>query len=277
MLREITAATLFLGALGAAGTASAQTGPAGEAPADPWSGFLAIGPGAVPEFDGSKDYELIPFIVADVNKGRFSLEFRGLTARLDVLDHDNWSVGPVVNFRGGRNDDIDGPVGQLDELDAAVEAGGFVAYGFGGDRTGRGRTTFDLSVLTDATSTHEGTLATFGVSHALVRTNTWFVDAGASVTWADDKFTDAYFGISAAEATRTGFAAYTAESGVRDAGVSLTGGYQFNPRWGVIGRVGYSRLLGDASDSPLVNGGVGIHDVGTENQFMGGIALSYRF
>lgn len=276
-MRQTFTAAAFLVCSFAAAPATAQTGPAGHPPSDPWTGFVAIGPGAVPEFEGSKDYELIPFGAADIGTGRFTLELRGLGARLDVLGDDNWSAGPLLNLRTARNDDIDGPVGRLDEIDTSVEAGAFLAYGFGGDETGRWRVTIEGSAMTDATSSHEGTLATIGASWALVRTGSWFLDAGVSATWADDKFTDAYFGISPAEADRTGFAAYKAKAGVKDAEISLTGGYQFNPRWGVIGMLSYSRLLGDAADSPLANNGVGVLDVGSRDQFIGGIALSRRF
>ena len=64
---------------------------------------------------------------------------------------------------------------------------------------------------------------------------------------------------------------YGADSGLKDIGISLTGHYKFNKSWGLLGNVGYTRMLGDAEDSPLVDG------VGDENQYSAVLAVTYSF
>jgi outer membrane scaffolding protein for murein synthesis (MipA/OmpV family) len=63
-------------------------------------------------------------------------------------------------------------------------------------------------------------------------------------------------------------AGYNAEAGIKDVYIGLNADVPLNDRWNlkVIGQ--YSRLIGDAADSPIVE---------SENQFFGGLGLTYRF
>ena len=54
----------------------------------------------------------------------------------------------------------------------------------------------------------------------------------------------------------------------------MTGLYHFNDTWGMAGSLGWTRMLNDAEDSPLVDGNGG---VGDENQFKGILAVTYSF
>src|SRR3546814_3703028 len=92
-----------------------------------------------------------------------------------------------------------------------------------------------------------------------------------STTWADDNYTEAFFGITALQAQRSGLRQYQSEGGFKDAGLSLALDYSLTDHWGLTGLVGYKRLLGDAADSPLVE------DQGSANQLTGGLLLSYKF
>ena len=92
-----------------------------------------------------------------------------------------------------------------------------------------------------------------------------------STTWADDNYTQTFYGVTATQSARSGMQQYTAESGFKDAGITLDLDYRLTENWSVTGRVGYKRMLGDAADSPLVS------DRGSEDQFSTGIFVSYRF
>ncbi len=80
-----------------------------------------------------------------------------------------------------------------------------------------------------------------------------------------------YFGVSEAGSVRSGLATYTAEGGLKDIGVQATMTYQLTDRWGLVGRASYTRLLGDAANSPIVQG------EGSADQFRGGVGLSFKF
>lgn len=262
-------------AAGAPPTADAANSPLVEqddAPQSGVHGFFAIGPGAVPAFDGAKKYQLIPLMIANVGWKGMNLEVRGLGARLDLLGDSRVQVGPAFTFRGNRNSDKDGSgrVKRLNDVDSSIEVGGYVGYRFGGNQYGQGEVAFDLTVTKDVGNGHDGLLGTAQMSYAAYRSQKFFLNVDAQSTFADKKYMRAFFGVTPEEALRSGLAAYRPDGGMRDVGAGLTAGYQFNQRWGLIARAGANHYLGDAKDSPVVK-------EGSKVQAVGGLTLSYRF
>ena len=58
--------------------------------------------------------------------------------------------------------------------------------------------------------------------------------------------------MTADESARSGYAAYSPQGGIYAAGVSLEGRYAVTDSLAVVGEVEYSKLVGDAADSPFV-------------------------
>lgn len=255
-----------------AAPAAAQDAAQGPPPESGVSGFVAIGPGAAPKYDGAKTYDLIPFAVMDLNWKNVAFELRGLRARAGVLGDGAWQAGPAVNLRLKRDSAKDGRgrVKLLDDVDTAVEVGGFVGYRFGGDQTGKGRVELDLTVLKDVKDGHDGVTAQVQASYAAYRSRRVFVNFDTQASYGDAKYARAYFGVTPQEAARSGLTAYRPKAGISDIGAGMTFGYQFSERWGLLGRVAADYYLGDAKDSPIVKDG-------SKLQGLGGLALSYRF
>ncbi|MFV3128261.1 MipA/OmpV family protein [Niveispirillum sp. KHB5.9] len=237
-----------------------------------WSGFVALGGGLKPEYAGADKYEPIPFAVVNLEKGPYLFEMTGLTARAGMELVPGLYAGPVVGFDMGRDDDVDSkPVARLDKIDSGLDAGGFVGVRFGGNQYGQGEVGIDLTALFDMSDVHSGMLLTAELSYAALRRQQWFVNLDAQATYADASYTRTFFGVTAAEAGRSGLTAYRPGSGLRDIGAGVTVGYQFNQNWGVMGRLSYDYLVGDAADSPIVK------DEGSRHQGLAGLAISYRF
>jgi MipA family protein len=248
-----------------------------------WSGFISAGPGVAPEFDGSSDLQVIPFISADIKYKDVTLEVRGLGARLDVLSaigSGRVYGGPLVKFKLPRDNKL-GKVGEpvrfLDKVDFETQGGGFIGVKIGGNENGRGQLKIEASAVTGA----NGFEATGGFSYALVRSRKVFVDVSNSVTYANAESNRTYFGVTAAEALRSGLVAYKPGAGIRDVSSGLTLGYQFNERWGIVANTNYSYLVGDAADSPIVKGRLtgpeATRGKGSRSQFVGGIGILFRF
>jgi outer membrane protein len=100
------------------------------------------------------------------------------------------------------------------------------------------------------------------------------MNVGVHLTWADDDFMDTYFGVSRKDSARSGLPQYTASSGFKDTGLALTGTYQFNQKWGMLGNVSWTRMINDAEDSPLVDGSRG---QGDKNVYGAVVAVTYAF
>jgi MipA family protein len=76
------------------------------------------------------------------------------------------------------------------------------------------------------------------------------VDVGATLANAD--YMQDYFGVSAAQASASGYTRYTADAGLRDVTVGLGLQYQISREWMLFTRVSTTTLSNSAKDSPLV-------------------------
>jgi outer membrane protein len=99
------------------------------------------------------------------------------------------------------------------------------------------------------------------------------LSAGPQVTWADDNYTQTYFGLTPAQAASAvlPYAPYAADGGVKDYGLGAMVMVPLDEQWTVTGLLSVSRLTGDAADSPIV----AVH--GSETQFTAGVFVGYRF
>ncbi|SLN16978.1 MltA-interacting protein precursor [Pseudoruegeria aquimaris] len=99
---------------------------------------------------------------------------------------------------------------------------------------------------------HNSFVGELGADVILRPAEGWTITAGPRVTLGSDRYTDTYFGVSAAESGASGLPAYDPDGGAVEAGVELSARYAFNERWGVEGILSYSKFVGDAADSPIV-------------------------
>jgi outer membrane protein len=232
---------------------------------------IRIGAGALyqPDYEGSDDYEVAPLPYLMVNY-KDLVFLRGTTLGANAFTwqgprpSDKLQLGPLVRYQFGRDagdsDDLRG----MDDIDAAVELGGFITYGIGPWSAG-------LTVFQDVSGAHDGFTAKLAAGHRHSFGPKLRLRSELSTTWADESYTETYFGVTATQVARSGMRRYQPEGGIKDVGLTLDLDYSLTEHWGLTGRLGYKRLLGDAADSPLVE------DRGSANQLSGGLFLSYRF
>jgi outer membrane protein len=81
------------------------------------------------------------------------------------------------------------------------------------------------------------------------------------------------FGISATQAASSAlsYSAHRAASGINEVGVNVSVRHFLNQRVGVMGQIVYKQLLGDAADSPIVEG------QGSSGQFSALFGVSYNW
>ena len=238
-------------------------------------GFVGLGVRSGPDYEGSDDYEMsvAPFGHYNWASGRY-LSLGGtsgteqaarLKANIIAKDQSSvWEFGPLLQYRMKRDDVDNSKVDKLKEIDAATEAGAFVGVT-------TGNLSFDMAYAADVSSEHDGQLFYLNSKYKLLVNDKFSMFVGAHLTWADDDYMDTYFGVSGGEAAKSGLSKYSASSGFKDAGISLTGIYDINDTWGIAANVGFTRMLNDAEDSPLVD------SVGDENQFEAVVAVIYSF
>ena len=260
------ARALTIGGLMLAGLPGAA---AAEEPASDWEFRLGAGAMVKPDYEGSDDYEIAPLPMFAVSyKDRVFLEGPKLGANVINMNGpasgDYLRVGPLLNYRMGRDQDDNDALRGLGDVDGAVEAGGFVEYGIRGFSVG-------ITALQDVSDGHGGLTIAFEGGYRYRFDERWSVQTGVSATWADDSYTQSYFGIDAGQALRSGYRQYSPEAGFKDVGLSAAVNYALTENWSVTGRVGYARLLGDVADSPVVD------QEGSANAYEAGVFVGYRF
>ena len=235
-------------------------------------GFLAAGAFVGSDYEGSDEYTFNPAIAARLQYKNYYIQTEGLGAKINLSPAEHFEFGPMINYRMGRDDDIENlSVSRMTEIDDAFEGGAFARVQkrnimSGGDEIG-----FEVKVLSDLSDTHEGMTVTFGPDYAFQATSKLRLTTSVEATYADDDYMDTYFGVNTDNVGSSGLSHFKAESGLKDVGASMMAHYQLSEKWSVIGITGYKKLLGDAKDTPLVE------QEGSDNQFMALGAISYSF
>lgn len=253
-----TAAAVLLAAGLSTATPAAATGLFGDGPIELQAGGLVF---ATPKYEGSKEYEAmaVPFIApAGLGEGGL-VQFRGPDdLRLRLFKFGGFEAGPLAGWRFDREESDSRRLTGLGDVDGGLVVGGFAAYRFQGITP---FVTYNHQVTGDET----GGLLRFGAEVPVALMRGIKLTGTIGTTWADDDYMDAYFSVRTPTAR---LAAYDAEAGLKDVHLGLSADIPVADRWTlkVMGR--YARLLGDAADSPIVE---------SEDQFMGGLGLTYRF
>lgn len=240
----------------------------GAPPADDWS-ITSLTVGGVlivkPTYEGSDEYEAVgfPYIFPSFSGGPgfFSrFEAKGLDdIRFRLIERDGFVAGPLVGYNLGRDEDDDDNLEGLGDVDGGVVAGGFVGYRLG-------PVLFDAS-LHNTFGDDGGYQIRFGAEVERPVSERLLLTARIGATYADDEYMENYFGVSAGQSLDSGFDEFDAEAGFKDVHVELGLKAALDANWSARASVRYSRLIGDAADSPIVE---------TEDQFIGLVGVSYK-
>ncbi|MCG8695500.1 MAG: MipA/OmpV family protein [Minwuiales bacterium] len=240
----------------------------GAGPSDRLSFTLGAVAALVPDYEGSEDYEFVAGPLLRVQRGPQFVALRGLKLTSNVLPEPNWRFGPVLNYRGERDDVDNDAVDDLSDVDAAFEIG--LTAGYEAPLAG-GMAGVNVEYLVDVTDGHDGWLLTPSVDYGGPISQRLRGSVELSTTYASDDYMQSYFGINAGDAARSGLSQFNADEGFKDVGLSGALFYSLTDRWSVGALGSWTLLVDDAADSPVTD------DEGDENQFFGGLLLTYSW
>ena len=235
--------------------------------------FVAAAVGMVPDYVGSDDYTFGAAPAGIIRFGDTDRYVRLVVTDINVnlIDSPNWSFGPALNYRLGRSDVDDNAVDQMRDIDGTFEVGAFGGWTWVGSDDPRHRFAVGTEVLYDVGGEHDGYLISGSVRYFQPVARPLTLSIGASLTYGSGDYMDTYFGVNPGNVGSSGLSAFNADAGLRDFRVPLMAIFSFNEHWHASGGVIYSRLLGDAADSPVVD------DRGSENQLLAGLGLAYAW
>ncbi len=261
MFKLLSRAALAAALSAASGAALAESGQISEQDATKQF-VIDLGVGAIgkPRYEAADSYLIYPFPLISV--GRFYLP--GLGQVVDGRRRSGVFFYPSFNFIGERKASDSTDLTGTDTVDWAVEVG----LG-GGFRTNHFRA---YAELRQGFNGHTGQVGQLGVDAIVYPHEKWEVSFGPRADFASEDYMDTYFGVTASEAANSGgrLTAYDPGAGFKSVGLAARASYDWNDDFRLHIQGGYDRLVGDAADSPIADGG-------SKDQFSLGVGVTYRF
>jgi outer membrane protein len=230
---------------------------------------IGLGPVIFPDYDGSDSYKvsLKPLFtlryrdVFQIDNNRLRVFVVGSNA---LFPSERFKLGPLLKIGSGRDEDNNTALTGLGNVGTSVEFGIFGSYEIGPAQ-------LRLRIQKDVANGHSGLVVIGDVQSGIYKTENLTVVVSLSSSWSDGRYMDSFFGINGMQSLASGLPVFNAGSGLKDVKGGFGANYNLSDHWSVMGFAGYSRLLGDANNSPLVK------LRGSPNQFASGVFASFRF
>jgi len=232
---------------------------------------VGLGGGLAPDYEGSENYEFVPLWniqAKNLYDPNTYVAVLGPKLNSNFLAHDNFRLGLSGQYVAKRDDVENSQVDRLRSTDDGVMLGLLLGYDF--KLTGNRVFGFEFDPRWDV-SDNIGGLYTLRSHYIATFGGSWRFRGGVETTYATEDYMEEYFSINAGDAARSGLSTYSADGGFKDAAVNASLTYQFAASWSATGMLRYTRLVGDAADSPVTD------DNGNENQMFGGLLINFMF
>lgn len=213
-------------------------------PVPEWRVILGGGAELQPLYEGSKRYQVLPSLDIDVRYRDIAFLSDGEGLGVNLLRGQTYRAGVALAYDLGRDHHIEHRLAGLGNVDPAPEGKLFAEY-------------FLLPVvltadLRKAFGGHDGIIGDLGAYVPLPLAKSFFVFTGPSITLADRRYMQSYFGVTPSQAARSNFRAFEAKGGLARAGWGVTAVYKMTEHWWLEGEGAFQYLLGDAGRSPIV-------------------------
>lgn len=235
--------------------------------------LIGVAVASVPDYWGSSKNEgaFGPYGRYQFQGTERYVEVLGPQVKLNLLNDKNWRLGPILRYRSARDKDVDdNVVRRMDKVDSVVEGGAFVGYKMPLSSTPLHQITFNA----DVEGGSNGTEAHLGMMYMQPFSKTIIGNIGLGMSYGNSKFMDNYFGVTSAHDLALyptlGGRAYNPSSGVAGWNIPFGVSAFVSEKWIVSGGGRYEKLVGDASDSPVVKRG-------DSSQWMFGLGVAYLF
>jgi outer membrane scaffolding protein for murein synthesis (MipA/OmpV family) len=213
-----------------------------------WQVEFGVAGQFAPVFDGLNRYQVQPGPAVDVRYKDIAFLSTGEGFGVNLFSFRHISGGVAISYDLGRSPHLDGEaLSGLGTIHPAPEVKVFATYALA--------KAFPLTIRVDArkqlgaTNGYIGDVGAYLPMPGSSQKFAWFV--GPTVTVADQRYMDAYFGVSRVQAQNTAYRRYHAYGGFKSAGLGASAVYFFTPHFLVDLSGAFDRLLGSAAESPI--------------------------
>jgi outer membrane protein len=217
-----------------------------------------------PDFEGAKD--LMFSVSPIISLGKAGPEAR-FTSRNDGISfslYDNGAVRAGLNGKIIFERDSDDDLAGLDPVRFGAEIGGFAEIYPTDWLRVRGE-------VRQGIRSHSGVVADVRVDAFQDITPSVRVSGGPRISFASADYFESYYGVNATESGNSGLSEYYPDGGIKSIGFGGAYDWKVTEKFTTSVFSEYSRLLGSAADSSLVE------ERGSPNQFTFGVSAAYRF
>lgn len=242
---------------------------------------IGVGAGLGPSYDGSDDYAVFPAPILQGQLGGVGISPRAAGLALDfVPDGETMGIdaGIAVRLRRNRASQIKDPVVEAaGELDTALEVGPTVGVSFPGLLNPYDSLSLTTDVRWDVLGAHKGMVIEPSVAYFTPLSRAMAASLSVSASYGDSRFQDYYYSVSPEQSAASGLPQFQTSGGaINKVGSSLLLGYDLdgnlqNGGFALIAVGGYSRMLGDAKDTPYTS------IRGSADQWFGALGIGYTF
>lgn len=249
--------------------------------------FVSVGVGAAlnPSYSGSDDYVITVLPILQASFSGISVNPRAGGVTVDfVPDPDSGvglDLGIAARLRSNRASQIEDEVVLLyGELDRAVEVGPHIGITIPQVLHPYDSLSISTDVMFDVAGAHGGMVVAPSISYSSPLSRGVFANLSISAEWADEDFQDYNFAVRDTDYIGPGaapLAQYDPDGGsFNSAGITLLLGVDLdgditNGGLGLVIIAGYSRVLGDAADTPFTT------VRGSRDQLLGAVGIGYTF
>ena len=210
-------------------------------PASDWKVTLGGGIASTPRYEGANRNRLRAVPLIEIDNGHF---FAGVARGIgyNFSDDKNLQYGVRVTLAPYRRQNADVHLNGMGDLGMTGEVGGFMNARFS-----------PWFVNSSLAASSRGTRLELGGGYELVLSADDKIRAGVDVHWANNKYMQSYFGVTATQAAASGgvLTSYNASSGIKDYAVKVNWLHSYSKEWFSNAGVTLKQLSGSAQNSPL--------------------------
>jgi outer membrane scaffolding protein for murein synthesis (MipA/OmpV family) len=226
-----------------------------------WQAQFGLGAEELPLYPGSARYRFQPAPTFDIRYRDIAFASLGEGIGVNLSIGHAHRIGAAITYDLGRREHLDEQrLHGLGNINPSPELKLFAEY-----------VIFPLVLRADVRRSfggYNGWVGDLSAYAPVIGNERFFLMIGPSVTFADGHHQQSYYGITAAQSARSGYAPYSAIGGLSHVSFGANATWFIAHHWLLEGIGAAQRSLGSSDDSPLIE---------ARGQFLAGLFLLYRY